>query len=323
MNNKMTVGQFLIKMRTVLILIALAVIFTAIKPIFMNPTNLMNMVKRMSYVAISAFGMTFILTLGGLDMSSGSIAALVGVMLAFLLSKGMSIAIALPLVMVMAVLLGLINSVIIVQGKIAPFLTTLATMNIYRGIALTLTAGRTVSIKVRGFTNFFGNGKLFNLIPIPILIMCFFLALCWFLYNRTKLGFYCRCIGGNEEAAKVAGININKIKYTAYTFNAILAGFSGLILAALMNAGVPDIGQDLAMDAISAAVLGGTAISGGIGSIVGTLGGAFIMGILNSGLALLGAQSHVQILVKGVVIILAVLMDNALKAKTMVVKQVK
>lgn len=318
MSNKMSFGQFLIKIRTVLILIILAAIFTTIKPIFMNPTNLLNMIKRMSYVCITACGMTFLLTLGAFDLSSGSIAALTGVMLAFMLDKSISIWIALPAVLLLAIILGLINSVIIVQGRIAPFLTTLATMNIYSGIALTITAGRTVSIKAKGFTNFFGNGKLFDVIPIPILIMLFILLVCWFLYTKTKLGFYCRCIGGNEEAARVAGININRVKYIAYTFNAFLSGIAGLILASLMNAGVPNIGSDLAMDAISAAVLGGTAISGGVGTITGTLLGALIMAVLNSGLALLGAQSHVQVLVKGVVIILAVLMDNALKSRTTV-----
>ncbi len=315
-------GQFLIKIRTILILVALLIIFTILKPKFVNPTNLMNMIKRMSYVAITAFGITFVMTLGGLDLSGGSIAALTGVSLAYMLSKGVSIGIALPVVLVLALIMGLINAVIIVEGKIAPFLTTLATMNIYRGIALTLTAGRTVSIKAKGFTDFFGNGKLFDFIPIPVLITVFFLVVCWFLYSRTKLGYYCRCIGGNEEAAKVAGINIRRVKYIAYMFNALLAGFAGLILCSLMNAGVPDIGSDLSMDAISAAVLGGTAISGGAGSIIGTLGGGLIMAELNAGLSLLGAQSHVQILVKGIVIILAVLMDNALKSRTQV-KQIK
>ena len=320
MSNSKSFGQFLIKIRTVLILIAVVLVFTILKPIFMNPTNLLNMIKRMSYVCITACGMTFLLTLGAFDLSSGSIAALTGVLLAFMLDKGIAIGIALPAVLIMAIILGVINSAIIVEGKIAPFLTTLATMNIYSGVALTLTAGRTVSIKAKGFTNFFGNGKLFDVIPIPVLIMLFFLALCWFLFSKTKLGFYCRCIGGNEEAAKVAGINVNRIKYIAFTFNAFLSGVAGLILAALMNAGVPSIGSDLAMDAISAAVLGGTAISGGVGTIIGTLLGALIMAALNSGLALLGAQSNVQVLVKGIVIILAVLMDNALNSRTTVLQ---
>ncbi len=321
LDRKQSIGQTLIKFRTILILIALAAIFTALKPIFLHPTNLLNMMKRMSYVAITAYGMTFIITLSALDISGGSIAALVGVCLAFLLNKGIALVIGLPGVILLALLLGYINGFITVKGKIAPFLVTLSTMNIYRGIALTLTAGRTVSIKNQGFTDFFGNGSLLGVIPMPLILMILLFILCWFLYHKTKFGFYCRCIGGNEEAAKVAGIDVDKIKLMSYTFNGFLACFAGLILSALMNAGIPDIGSDLSMDAIAAVVLGGTAIAGGLGTMWGTVGGTFIIAILNTGLSLLGAQSQVQILVKGIVIILAVLMDNAFKARTVVVKK--
>lgn len=315
------VGQILIKFRTILILIVLAAVFVILKPMFLAPTNLLNMMKRMSYVAIAAYGMTFIMTLGGLDLSGGAIAALVGVSLAYSLSNNVSIFIAVPLIILLSLFLGFMNGFISVKGKINAFLVTLATMNIYRGIALILTEGRTVSIKIKGFTNFFGNGTVFGIVPSPVIIMIFFFIVCWFVYRRTKFGYYCKCIGGNPEAAKVAGIKIDEITIWAYAFNGLLSCFAGFILAALMNSGIPDIGSDLSMDAISATVLGGTAIAGGIGTMWGTVGGTFIMAILNTGLSLLGAQSQVQILVKGVVIILAVLMDNALKAKTIVTKK--
>ena len=125
-----------------------------------------------------------------------------------------------------------------------------------------------------------------------------------------------RCIGGNTEAARVAGINVNVIKISAYTLNGLYAFVAGLILAALMNSGLPDIGSDLALDAITGVILGGTAIAGGYGTVFGTLGGCLIMAVLNSGMSLLGAQTKEQIIVKGVIILLAVLMDNALKSKT-------
>jgi len=318
MQARKNVGQILIKYRTILILVVLTAVFTILKPIFVDPTNLLNMMKRMSYVAIAAYAMTFLLTLGVFDLSSGSMAAMVGVTLAFMLSKGIPLGIALAGAVVLSILLGFLNGFISVKGKINAFLVTLATMNIYRGIALTVTSGRTVSIKIKGFTDFFGNGTVFNTIPTPVIIMAVFFIACWFLYRRTKFGFYCKCIGGNLEAAKVAGIKSDKIIISAFALNGLLCCFAGFILASLMNAGVPDIGSDLSMDAISAAVLGGTAIAGGIGTMWGTVGGTFIMGILNAGLSLLGAQSPTQILVKGIVIILAVLMDNALKNRTMV-----
>jgi putative xylitol transport system permease protein len=141
------------------------------------------------------------------------------------------------------------------------------------------------------------------------------LLVSWFVFTKTKFGFYVRSIGGNPEAARVAGINISLVKIAAYTMNGGYAFISGLILAALMNSGLADVGQTLALDSISGVILGGTAISGGVGSIFGTLGGCLIMGTLNNGMSLLGAQYQVQILVKGLVIILAVLMDNALKSR--------
>jgi ribose/xylose/arabinose/galactoside ABC-type transport system permease subunit len=141
------------------------------------------------------------------------------------------------------------------------------------------------------------------------------LLVSWFLFTKTKFGFYVRSIGGNLEAARVAGINISLVKISAYTLSGLYAFISGLILAALMNGGLPDVGRDLALDSISGVILGGTAIAGGVGSIWGTLGGCLIMAALNNGMSLLGAQYHQQIFVKGLVIIFAVLMDNAFKSR--------
>ena len=320
MKKKNSIGQIIIKYRIILILVILAAIFTALKPVFLNPTNLLNMVKRMSYTAVCAFGMTFLLTLGVFDMSAGSNAALIGVLLAWALEKGWSVAWVLPAVILLAIFFGWLNGFITVKGKIAAFLTTLATMNIYRGIAQTMTEGRTVSIKLKGLTNFFGNGTFLG-IPTPIYITIIFFAIALFLFYKTKYGFYCRCIGGNEEAAKVAGIAVDKIKMTAFSAMGFCAGISGLILASLMNGGMPNLAQDLAMDGISASVLGGTAISGGLGTMWGTIGGTLIMAIINTGLSLLGAQTPVQLLVKGFVIIGAILMDNALKNREIVVEE--
>ena len=315
-----SVSQILIRFRTILILIILAAIFTIIKPKFLHATNLIIMLKRMSYTAICGFGMTFLLTLGVFDLSAGSNAALVGVLLAMTLRAGMNPAAMLGLVIIAGVALGWINGFITVKGKIAAFLTTLATMNIYRGIAQTLTEGRTVSIKIAWITNFFGNGKLAG-IPIPIFITAVFFVIALILYNRTKFGFYCRAIGGNEESARVAGIAVDRVKMLGFSLMGLCAAFSGLILSGLMNAGMPNLAEDLAMDGISAAVLGGTAISGGIGTMWGTLAGALIMAIINTGLSLLGAQTPVQLLVKGFVIIGAILMDNALKSRETVVAE--
>jgi ribose transport system permease protein len=310
------IWKLIIKYRTILILIVLMTIFSLLKPIFLHPLNLLNIMKNMSYVLIAGLGMTFIITLGGLDLSVGSIAAVVGVSFAMLVRGGLMAPIpALLIVMIGAMLLGFINGFVSVKGKIEPFLVTLATMYIYRGLALTLTAGKPVPIVIPHFADLLGNGSLFNLIPSPVIISLVVLLVSWFVFTQTKFGFYVRSIGGNPEAARVAGIDISLVKIATYTMMGGYAFISGLILAALFNSGLPDVGPTLALDAISGVILGGTAISGGVGSIWGTLGGCLIMATLNNGMSLMGAQYHVQIFVKGLVIILAVLMDNAFKSR--------
>jgi ribose/xylose/arabinose/galactoside ABC-type transport system permease subunit len=314
--TKSTIWKLIIRYRTILILIVLMIVFTFLKPVFLNPLNLLAILKNMSYVLIAGLGMTFIITLGGLDLSVGSIAAVVGVGFAMLVRGELMPALpALFIVLIAALLLGFFNGFVSVKGKIEPFLVTLATMFIYRGLALTLTAGKPVPIVIPYYADLLGNGTLFNLIPSPVIISLIVLLASWFVFTRTKFGFYVRSIGGNPEAARVAGINISLVKIAAYTMNGGYAFISGLILAALMNSGLPDVGSTLALDSISGVILGGTAISGGVGSIFGTLGGCLIMATLNNGMSLMGAQYHVQILVKGLVIILAVLMDNALKSR--------
>lgn len=310
------IGDILIRYRTFVILIVLMVVFYLIKPIFLHPKNLLSILKNMSYVLIAGLGMTFIITLGGLDLSVGSIAAVVGVSFALLVRGGrMSPIPALLIVMFGSMFLGFLNGFVSVKGKIEPFLVTLASMNIYRGLALTLTAGKPVPIVIPYFSDIMGNGKLFDVIPSPVIISLVVLLISWFLFNKTKFGFFVRSIGGNIEAARVAGINISLVKIAAYTMNGLFAFISGLILAALFNSGLPDAGRDLALDSISGVILGGTAIAGGVGSIWGTLGGCLIMASLNNGMSLLGAQYHVQIFVKGLVIIFAVLLDNVLKSR--------
>lgn len=314
--SRPTIGKLLIQYRTFVILVALMAVFSFLNPVFIDPSNLLNIIKNMSYVLIAGLGMTFIITLAGLDLSVGSTAAVVGVGFAMLVRGGFMPAIpALIIVMLGAMLLGFFNGFVSVKGRIEPFLVTLATLNIYRGLALTLTAGKPVPIVIPYFADIFGNGLLFNLIPSPVIISLIVLLVSWFLYTQTKFGFYVRSIGGNPEAARVAGIDISLVKIAAYTMSGLYAFMSGLILAALFNSGLPDAGADLALDSISGVILGGTAISGGVGSIWGTLGGCLIMASLNNGMSLLGAQYHQQILVKGLVIILAVLMDNVFKSR--------
>jgi len=312
---RISVKELLIRYKTVLILAVLITVFTVLKPIFIDSRNLLNMLKQTSFVAVTAFGATFIITLGGLDLSTGSTGAAVGVLLAMLLRAGVAIPLALITVIAFAATLGWLNGFISVKGNIEPFLVTLATMNIYRGLAMTLSRGRPIPIVNKAVTNVFGNGTVAG-VPAPVIIIVLAFMLTFYLFKLSKFGFYVRCIGGNVEAARVAGIPVGKVKIIAYVLSALYACVAGLILASLMNAGMPDLGSTLALDAITAVILGGTAISGGYGTVWGTLGGTLIMGTLNNGLSLFGAQTHEQILVKGVVIILAVLMSNLMKKQS-------
>ncbi|HQN04686.1 MAG TPA: ABC transporter permease [Anaerolineaceae bacterium] len=314
--SRTTFMKLLIRYRTLVILIVLMTVFSLLKPVFIKPDNLLAILKNMSYVLVVGLGMTFIITLGGLDLSVGSIAAVVGVTFAMLVRGGTMAPIpALLIVLVLSMLLGFFNGFVSVKGKIEPFLVTLATMNIYRGLALTLTKGKPVPIVIPHFADIFGNGRLFGIVPTPVIISLVIFAISWFVFTQTKFGFFVRSIGGNQEASRVAGIEISKVKLAAYTMSGVYAFISGLILAALMNSGLPDVGRDLALDAISGVILGGTALLGGVGTMWGTLGGCLIIASLNNGMSLLGAQYHVQILVKGLVIIFAVLMDNAFKSR--------
>jgi len=314
--SRTTFMKLLIRYRTLVILIVLMTVFSLLKPVFIKPDNLLAILKNMSYVLVVGLGMTFIITLGGLDLSVGSIAAVVCVTFAMLVRGGTMAPIpALLIVLVLSMLLGFFNGFVSVKGKIEPFLVTLATMNIYRGLALTLTKGKPVPIVIPHFADIFGNGRLFGIVPTPVIISLVIFAISWFVFTQTKFGFFVRSIGGNQEASRVAGIEISKVKLAAYTMSGVYAFISGLILAALMNSGLPDVGRDLALDAISGVILGGTALLGGVGTMWGTLGGCLIIASLNNGMSLLGAQYHVQILVKGLVIIFAVLMDNAFKSR--------
>ena len=303
------VKDLLIKYKTVLILAVLVVVFASMRPIFLHPQNLMNLLKQTSFVAVTAFAATFVITLGGLDISVGSTAAFVGVVLSMQLRGGISVFIALIVVFLLSALFGWFNGIVSVKGGIAPFLVTLSTMNIFRGIAMTLSRGRPIPIVAKNVTNVFGNGTVFG-VPTPVIIILIVFIITFWLFNYSKFGFYVRCIGGNAEAARVAGIPVGRIRILVYTLSGVYACIAGLILASLMNAGMSDLGSTLALDAIAAVILGGTAITGGVGTVWGTLGGTLIMGALNNGLSLLGAQTQHQLLIKGIVVILAVLMSN-------------
>ena len=253
--------------------------------------------------------MTFVILTGGIDLSVGSILALSGIVCAGLM-KNHSVA---PFIAILAALgvgitLGLVNGLLITIGKIAPFVVTLGMTTIARGLTLIYSKGYPIS----GFDSKFrqlGGGYILG-IPIPVLIFLSMIALGWFFLNHTRLGRYTYAIGGNEETVKLSGINVKFFKTLVYMIVGLMAGLSSIILASRLNSAEAVAGQGYELDVIAAVVIGGTSLSGGRGSIIGTLIGALLIGTINNGMNLLGISPYFQQVVKGLLIIGAVILDR-------------
>ncbi len=293
-------------------LITLSIILWILTPHFMTVSNLLNVVQQTTIVAIIAVGMTFVIITGGIDLSVGSVLAFSGVVMASLLQQGIPLPIALMAGLGAGFFCGLLNGLLITIGRLPPFISTLGMMSIARGAALVFTQGRPVS----GFSDNFRQiavGEVFH-IPVPVIIMSVIYLIAYFILTKTKLGRYTYAIGGNEEAAILSGVNVRLYKTLVYGICGMLSGLTAIILTARLNSAQPIAGIMYELDAIAATVIGGTSLTGGEGTIFGTLIGALIIGVLRNGLNLLDISSFVQQIVIGSVIIIAVLFDMALKA---------
>ncbi|PKG45057.1 ribose ABC transporter permease [Planococcus sp. MB-3u-09] len=291
-------------------LILIIIIITAINPSFLSMSNILNVLRQVSINALIAFGMTFVILTGGIDLSVGSILALTGAVTAGMMASGIDPILAMLLGLFLGAVLGAINGVIIAKGKVAPFIATLATMTIYRGLTLVYTEGRPISGLGDSMAfQMLGKGYFLG-IPVPVVTMLISFGILYFILKKTTFGRRVYAVGGNEEASVLSGINADRIKIYVYSLVGALAGLASLILTSRLNSAQPTAGQMFELDAIAAVVLGGTSLTGGRGWIVGTLIGALIIGVLNNGLNLIGVSSFFQQVVKGAVILLAVLLDR-------------
>jgi ribose transport system permease protein len=298
------------KLGPLLALLVLVIFVTILNPGFVAPTNLLNLLRQVSTNALIAFGMTFVILTGGIDLSVGSTLALSSALMAGGIVAGLDPFLAMILAIVAGALLGGFNGLLITKGKMAPFIATLATMTIYRGATLVFTNGNPITGIGDSFIfKFIGRGYLFG-IPFPVVLMLICFALLYVLLHKMTFGRKVFAIGGNEKAAFIAGIKSDRIKIAIYAISGMMASVAGIIITSRLNSAQPTAGQSYEMDAIASVVLGGTSLSGGRGRIVGTLIGALIMGTLNNGLNLLGVSSFYQQIVKGIVIIIAVLLDR-------------
>ncbi|WP_397537192.1 ribose ABC transporter permease [Rummeliibacillus pycnus] len=298
------------KLGPLLGLLLIIIIISIMSPSFLTATNIFNVLRQVSVSALIAFGMTFVILTGGIDLSVGSTLALTGAISAGMLASGMDPILAMLIGLALGAVLGAVNGVIIAKGKVAPFIATLATMTIYRGITLVYTDGKPVSgLGDSMVFQMFGKGYFLG-IPVPVITMIVAFFVLYFILRKTTFGRRVYAIGGNEEASRLSGINVDRVTIAVYSLTGMLAALSALILTSRLNSAQPTAGESYELDAIAAVVLGGTSLTGGRGWIFGTLVGALIIGVLNNGLNLIGVSSFFQQVVKGVVILIAVLLDR-------------
>ncbi|WP_438395623.1 ABC transporter permease [Caballeronia sp. DA-9] len=294
-------------------LIVLCGFFWALSPNFMSVNNLLNVVMQVSIIAILGFGMTYVLLLGDIDLSVGATMALVGTVCAFALEHGASPFIAVLAAMGTGLVLGAINGSLSALLTIPSFIVTVATMGVFRGFAYLTSNGVPISIDNDAFA-FLGNGAVLG-IPLPIWILAVLLLLNHFVLSRTVFGRKAYLAGGNREAALYSGIDVNRLRIMIFMISGLLASIGGVLMTSRLYSAQPNAGIGYELDAIAAAVLGGTSLSGGYGTITGTLIGALIIGVINNGMNLLSVPYFYQLIVKGIVILVAVCIDVQTKKR--------
>lgn len=297
-----------------LIIIAMALGTSIFQPVFLNKSNLLNLIINNNNVFLTGFGMTFVIMAGGIDLSIGSLAALSGMFAAFLLEQGLGAIATIVITLIVSYGLGMLSGFVVTKSKIPPFVMTLGTMTIYRGLAVAINNGYTIPISIAHEFTKLGSGDLLG-IPMPIIVIVVVFAIGAFLLNRTNIGRNVYAVGGNLEAARISGISILKTNMFAYGMCAMLAGLSGMILAARMYTGLPSACQGLETNAIASVVLGGTSFTGGDGDIFGTILGVLLLAIMLNCMVLLSVPAWLQNVFQGLIIIVAVIYDKSRKAK--------
>lgn len=271
------------------------------------------MFTQVSTNAIIAVGMTFVILTGGIDLSVGSTVAISGAFAASIIKSTNNVFLAIIVAGIVGIVIGLINGLLISKGKLQAFIATLATMTIFRGVTLVFTNGTPISKLSESFVNI-GNGKL-GFIPIPVVITVIVFIIAVYVLTETRFGRYLYALGGNEASARLSGINTNKIKTLVYVISGFASSIAGVIIASRIGSASPNAGTGFELDAIAAVVIGGTSLAGGEGRITGTLIGALIIGVLNNGLNLMNVSPFYQSIVKGLVILIAVLLDKKSRKK--------
>jgi len=298
---------------SIVMLAVLIVLMSFTSKEFLTVHNLTNVVRQVSIFAIIGTGMTFVIITAGIDLSVGSLLALTSCVAMTVIDETGIDYLGVLVGLVIGALAGAANGVVIARFKVPPFIATLAGLTVYRGSSLVVTNGLPI-IKLEGSFRFIGSGMIGG-IPVPVIIMIIVVVVMQIVLSRTAFGAYVYAVGGNEEAARLSGIKVGWVKFWSYVLCGFLAGLSGMILMARLSSAQPAVGEGFELDAIAAVVLGGTSLMGGRGAVWSTLIGALVIGILNNGMNLMGVHTHYQLVAKGFLIVLAVLLDDYLKKR--------
>lgn len=314
----------LLRARAILVLVLLLILFSVLAPEFLTANNLSILAKHVAISALLAIGMTFVVLTGGIDLSVGSIAGLGGMVAGYTITQGIPfgssthyppVIVAILITFLVCMCVGALNGWLVAKAGVAPFIATLGTLYIARGAALLISNGKTfpnlAGVAERGNTGFPAIGQEFFLgLPLPVWMMIALFAFAWVVAAKTPFGRHVYAVGGNERAARLAGIRVPQVKLITYLFSSLCAALVGLVIASQLEAAHPATGESFELNAIAAVVLGGTSLMGGRGSVTGSLIGAFVIGVLADGLVMLGVSEFWQIVIKGVVIVLAVAIDQ-------------
>lgn len=305
---KINLKSLVLKYKSLIGLLILCIVISIITPRFLSYGNIKNVLTQVSVNAVIAIGMSFVILTGGIDLSVGSILAVSAAAAASIMKSTGNVYLAIFVALAIGCVIGLINGVLVSKGKIQAFIVTLATMTIFRGITYVYTNGTPISGLGQNFSGI-GNKMILGL-PIPVVIMVIVFGIAFYILSQTRYGRYLYALGGNEDSARLSGINTDKIKTLVYVICGATAALSGIIVTSRIGSASPNAGVGFELDAIAAVVVGGTSLSGGEGSVVGTIIGALIIGVLSNGLNLVNVSPFYQAIVKGLVILLAVMIKR-------------
>ncbi|MEL7654484.1 MAG: ribose ABC transporter permease [Bacillota bacterium] len=314
--NAKSLKEITQKNKPLIVLLILCVVMSILNDRFWTWGNIITVLRQTSINAVIATGMTFAILIGGIDLSVGSVLAVCGAIAATMISAGVDSVLVVLLTLLLGLGIGLVNGILISKGRLQPFIATLGTMTLLRGFTLVYTQGKPISTMGAADSAIFskiGTGYFLH-IPIPIYIMVIVFVIAYYILRHLRMGRYIYSLGSNEEATMYSAIKTDNVKLFVYSAAGLLSALAGIIVTARLGSAQPTAGAGYELDAIAAVVLGGTSMSGGVGTISGTVIGALIIGLLNNALNLLQVPSYYQDVAKGIVILIAVLLDRKQKA---------